>query len=132
MILDDGGDLTNLVHEKHPELLAGLKGLSEETTTGVHNLEKMMRQGKLKVPAFNVNDSVTKVTTICVFSVKNKEFIFVIISICFMELIFEFYFCLRVNLIIYMDVVKVLLMVSKEPQTLCWQERLASLQVMVM
>ncbi|KAL7648770.1 UNVERIFIED_CONTAM: hypothetical protein RMT77_000677 [Armadillidium vulgare] len=60
MILDDGGDLTNLVHEKHPELLAGLKGLSEETTTGVHNLEKMMRQGKLKVPAFNVNDSVTK------------------------------------------------------------------------
>ncbi|RXG61900.1 Adenosylhomocysteinase A [Armadillidium vulgare] len=60
MILDDGGDLTNLVHEKHPELLAGIKGLSEETTTGVHNLEKMMRQGKLKVPAFNVNDSVTK------------------------------------------------------------------------
>lgn len=60
MILDDGGDLTNLVHEKYPQYLTGIKGLSEETTTGVHNLEKMMREGKLKVPAFNVNDSVTK------------------------------------------------------------------------
>lgn len=60
MILDDGGDLTNLVHEKHPELLAGIKGVSEETTTGVHNLYKMLRDGKLKMPAFNVNDSVTK------------------------------------------------------------------------
>jgi len=60
MILDDGGDLTNLVHEKYPELLAGIKGLSEETTTGVHNLHKMMDAGKLKVPAINVNDSVTK------------------------------------------------------------------------
>merc|ERR1711872_587612 len=60
MILDDGGDLTNLVHEKYPDLLAGIKGLSEETTTGVHNLVKMLNAGKLKVPAFNVNDSVTK------------------------------------------------------------------------
>lgn len=60
MILDDGGDLTNLVHEKYPQLLAEIKGVSEETTTGVHNLVKMMAAGKLKVPAFNVNDSVTK------------------------------------------------------------------------
>jgi len=60
MILDDGGDLTNYVHEKYPHLLAGIKGLSEETTTGVHNLYKMVKQGKLKVPAINVNDSVTK------------------------------------------------------------------------
>merc|ERR1712115_512335 len=60
MILDDGGDLTNLVHEKYPHLLEGIKGLSEETTTGVHNLYKMFKTGKLKVPAINVNDSVTK------------------------------------------------------------------------
>lgn len=60
MILDDGGDLTNLVHEKYPHLLQGIKGLSEETTTGVHNLYKMFKAGKLKVPAINVNDSVTK------------------------------------------------------------------------
>jgi len=60
MILDDGGDLTNLVHTKYPELLAGIKGVSEETTTGVHNLYKMLKDNKLKIPAFNVNDSVTK------------------------------------------------------------------------
>jgi len=60
MILDDGGDLTNLVHEKYPQLLENIKGLSEETTTGVHNLYKMFKAGKLKVPAVNVNDSVTK------------------------------------------------------------------------
>jgi len=60
MILDDGGDLTNLVHEKYPQFLPGIKGLSEETTTGVHNLYKMLAAGKLKVPAINVNDSVTK------------------------------------------------------------------------
>jgi len=60
MILDDGGDLTNYVHEKYPQLLAGIKGLSEETTTGVHNLYKMVKNGTLKVPAINVNDSVTK------------------------------------------------------------------------
>merc|ERR1712123_110365 len=60
MILDDGGDLTNLVHEKYPQYLKGIKGLSEETTTGVHNLYKMLKAGKLKVPAINVNDSVTK------------------------------------------------------------------------
>jgi len=60
MILDDGGDLTNLVHTKYPELLAGIKGVSEETTTGVHNLYKMLKDGKLKIPAINVNDSVTK------------------------------------------------------------------------
>lgn len=60
MILDDGGDLTNLVHEKYPQYLKDIKGLSEETTTGVHNLYKMFKNGKLKVPAINVNDSVTK------------------------------------------------------------------------
>jgi len=59
MILDDGGDLTNLVHEKYPQFLKGIKGLSEETTTGVH-LYKMFKTGTLKVPAINVNDSVTK------------------------------------------------------------------------
>jgi len=60
LILDDGGDLTNYVHDHHPDLLPEIKGLSEETTTGVHNLYKMMREGKLKMPAINVNDSVTK------------------------------------------------------------------------
>jgi len=60
MILDDGGDLTNLVHDKYPELLAGIKGISEETTTGVMNLYKRLKNGTLKVPSFNVNDSVTK------------------------------------------------------------------------
>jgi adenosylhomocysteinase len=60
MILDDGGDLTKVVHEKHPGLLAGIKGLSEETTTGVHRLWEMAKSGALKVPAINVNDSVTK------------------------------------------------------------------------
>merc|ERR1712106_31959 len=60
MILDDGGDLTNLVHEKYPQYLKGIKGLSEETTTGVHNLYKMFKTGSLKVPAINVNDAVTK------------------------------------------------------------------------
>merc|ERR1712226_423715 len=60
MILDDGGDLTNMVHEKYPQWIEGIKGLSEETTTGVHNLYKMSKQGKLKLPAINVNDSVTK------------------------------------------------------------------------
>jgi len=60
MILDDGGDLTNLVHEKYPYLLEGIKGVSEETTTGVHNLYKMHKSNNLKVPAINVNDSVTK------------------------------------------------------------------------
>ncbi|XP_018329400.1 adenosylhomocysteinase isoform X1 [Agrilus planipennis] len=60
MILDDGGDLTNLVHTKHPQYLEQIKGISEETTTGVHNLYKLHKEGKLKVPAFNVNDSVTK------------------------------------------------------------------------
>merc|ERR1711970_769945 len=60
MILDDGGDLTNLVHERYPHLIDGIKGLSEETTTGVHNLYKMFKAGTLKVPAINVNDSVTK------------------------------------------------------------------------
>lgn len=60
MILDDGGDLTALMHEKYPEMLKDVRGLSEETTTGVHRLWEMEREGKLKVPAFNVNDSVTK------------------------------------------------------------------------
>jgi len=60
MILDDGGDLTAVMHEKYPNLLADVRGLSEETTTGVHRLHEMARDGSLKVPAFNVNDSVTK------------------------------------------------------------------------
>uniref|UniRef100_A0A6Q2Y6Z4 adenosylhomocysteinase n=1 Tax=Esox lucius TaxID=8010 RepID=A0A6Q2Y6Z4_ESOLU len=60
MILDDGGDLTNMVHKKYPKLLPGIKGVSEETTTGVHNLYKMLKNGELKIPAINVNDSVTK------------------------------------------------------------------------
>ncbi|MBT7543395.1 MAG: adenosylhomocysteinase [Gammaproteobacteria bacterium] len=60
MILDDGGDLTSIMHEKYPELLSEVKGLSEETTTGVHRLHEMVKKDALKVPAFNVNDSVTK------------------------------------------------------------------------
>lgn len=60
MILDDGGDLTHHVHTKHPELLKDIKGISEETTTGVHHLYQMLKKGELKVPAINVNDSVTK------------------------------------------------------------------------
>ncbi|MHB0888551.1 adenosylhomocysteinase [Acidithiobacillus sp.] len=60
MILDDGGDLTGLLHEKHPELLDHIHGISEETTTGVHRLWEMLRAGTLKIPAVNVNDSVTK------------------------------------------------------------------------
>ena len=60
LILDDGGDLTAMVHDKYPELLEGINGLSEETTTGVHRLYQMHEKGELKVPAINVNDSVTK------------------------------------------------------------------------
>jgi adenosylhomocysteinase len=60
MILDDGGDLTNMVFDQYPELIAGLKGLSEETTTGVHRLYERMANGTLPIPAINVNDSVTK------------------------------------------------------------------------
>ena len=60
MILDDGGDLTLLMHQKYPEMLKNIKGLSEETTTGVHRLREMEKKGTLLVPAFNVNDSVTK------------------------------------------------------------------------
>lgn len=60
LILDDGGDLTLMMHNDYPELMAGIKGLSEETTTGVHRLVEMAAKGTLKVPAINVNDSVTK------------------------------------------------------------------------
>lgn len=60
LILDDGGDLTAMVHDRFPELLTDIRGLSEETTTGVHRLYQMMKTGELKVPAINVNDSVTK------------------------------------------------------------------------
>jgi len=60
MILDDGGDLTKTMHEKYPEMLKEVKGVSEETTTGVHRLHEMEKRGELKIPAFNVNDSVTK------------------------------------------------------------------------
>ena len=60
MILDDGGDLTNMVLDRYPELVSGIKGLSEETTTGVHRLYERMKNNKLPLPAINVNDSVTK------------------------------------------------------------------------
>lgn len=60
MILDDGGDLTNIIHDKYPEMFKEIKGISEETTTGVHNLVKRFKEGKLLAPAINVNDSVTK------------------------------------------------------------------------
>ncbi len=60
MILDDGGDATRIIHEKYPDLLKEVRGVSEETTTGVHRLYEMMKAGKLKIPAINVNDSVTK------------------------------------------------------------------------
>ena len=60
MILDDGGDLTNMVLDRYPELVAGVRGLSEETTTGVHRLYERMKNGALPLPAINVNDSVTK------------------------------------------------------------------------
>ena len=60
LILDDGGDLTQIMHNEYPDLLTNVKGLSEETTTGVHRLRKMIESGSLRVPAINVNDSVTK------------------------------------------------------------------------
>lgn len=60
LLLDDGGDLTLLIHNKYPELLGDIRGVSEETTTGVHRLYEMAKSGKLKIPAINVNDSVTK------------------------------------------------------------------------
>lgn len=60
MVLDDGGDLTQMLHEKYPEMLNDIHGISEETTTGVHRLLEMLDEGSLKVPAINVNDSVTK------------------------------------------------------------------------
>ena len=60
MILDDGGDLTGMIHDKYPEMLEKIHGITEETTTGVHRLLEMMKNGELKVPAINVNDSVTK------------------------------------------------------------------------
>jgi adenosylhomocysteinase len=60
MILDDGGDLTNMVLDRFPELVAGIKGISEETTTGVHRLQERANKGKLPLPAININDSVTK------------------------------------------------------------------------
>jgi len=60
LILDDGGDLTGWVHERYPKLLPGLRGVSEETTTGVHKLDRMLAAGSLKIPAINVNDSTTK------------------------------------------------------------------------
>lgn len=60
LILDDGGDLTQMVHEKYPAMLENIHGISEETTTGVHRLQEMLKKGTLKVPAINVNDSVTK------------------------------------------------------------------------
>merc|ERR1712123_216315 len=88
MILDDGGDLTNLVHEKYPQYLPGIKGLSEETTTGVHNLYKMFKAGKLKVqPSMSTTRSPSPSLTTSTAAGS------------------------------------LLLMVSRESQTLCWQER---------
>ena len=60
LLLDDGGDLTQIMHDKYPDLLENVRGLSEETSTGVHRLYQMEKSGDLMVPAFNVNDSVTK------------------------------------------------------------------------
>ncbi|MEQ9567644.1 MAG: adenosylhomocysteinase, partial [Pseudomonadales bacterium] len=60
MVLDDGGDLTSILHDKYPQVLDGVHGITEETTTGVHRLLEMLEKGELKVPAINVNDSVTK------------------------------------------------------------------------
>ncbi len=60
MVLDDGGDATKIIHDRHPHLLSDIRGISEETTTGVNRLYEMMREGTLKAPAINVNDSVTK------------------------------------------------------------------------
>jgi adenosylhomocysteinase len=60
MVLDDGGDLTSMLHEKYPQILDNVHGITEETTTGVHRLQEMLEDGSLKVPAINVNDSVTK------------------------------------------------------------------------
>lgn len=60
MLLDDGGDLTAMVHQKYPEMFQEIRGITEETTTGVHNLYRMFQNGELKAPAINVNDSVTK------------------------------------------------------------------------
>ena len=60
MVLDDGGDATKILHDRHPDLLAEIRGISEETTTGVNRLYEMMREGSLRAPAINVNDSVTK------------------------------------------------------------------------
>ncbi len=60
MILDDGGDLTDMVHKRYPELLEGIRGVSEETTAGIHRLQQLVETGELKVPAINVNDSATK------------------------------------------------------------------------
>ena len=63
MILDDGGDLTAMLHEQYPEMLERIHGITEETTTGVHRLYDMLANGELKVPAINVNDAVTKSKT---------------------------------------------------------------------
>ena len=60
MVLDDGGDLTAMLHEQYPEMLERIHGITEETTTGVHRLYEMLANGELKVPAINVNDAVTK------------------------------------------------------------------------
>ena len=60
MVLDDGGDLTGILHDKYPQMLDKIHGITEETTTGVHRLQEMLRKGTLKVPAINVNDSITK------------------------------------------------------------------------
>ena len=72
IILDDGGDLTNMVLDRYPELVSGIKGLSEETTTGVHRLYERMKNGTLTLPAINVNDSVTKSIFVVKFRLGNR------------------------------------------------------------
>ena len=94
--------MTNLVHQKHPELLDGIRGISEETTTGVHNLYKKHAKGELKVRAINVNDSVTKV------GAERDAFIVVVQSVgC----------CNRANLIICMAVASLFWTGFEEPRT---------------
>lgn len=124
--MDDGGDLTNLVHEKYPEYLTACKGISEETTTGVHNLYKMMKDGKLRVPAINVNDSVTKVRDHDKSENKFESKFFFQMPDYFFLLLF------RASLTTYMAAVRVLLMVSRGQLMSCWLAKSVWLLVMVM
>jgi adenosylhomocysteinase len=87
MILDDGGDLTNMVFDRYPELIPGIKGLSEETTTGVHRLYERVKSGTLPMPAINVNDSVTNQNLITNTVVKNLLLMLFVVQLmlCWLE-----------------------------------------------